>query len=122
MDNSLRLVFFLCKIAFFCLIKGVDQKILHKNGMKESIAKCVKCKARVHGWHMRLQEDCEYIEDDKRPGHPSTSTNAENVEKANEIVMNGHPMTIREGADDGSKSIGSCHDIFFFFNILGITH
>ena len=49
---------------------------------------------------------------------PSTSTNDENVEKVEEMVMNDSRITIREVADDVGISIASCHEIFS--NVLGM--
>ena len=69
-------------------------------------------KTRVYEWYKRFQDGREDVEDDERPGRPSTSTTDENVEKVKEMVMNDHRVTIREVADDFRKSIGSCHEIF----------
>ena len=69
-------------------------------------------KTRVYEWYKRFQDGREDVEDDERPGHPSTSTTDENVEKVKEMVMNDCRITIREVADDVGISIGSCHKIF----------
>ena len=72
---------------------------------------------RVYEWYKHFQDGREDVEDDERPGCPSTSTTDENVEKVKEIVMNDRRITIREVADDVGMSIGSCHEIFS--NALG---
>jgi hypothetical protein len=36
---------------------------------------------QVFEWHKRFRKDCEEVEDDERPGRPSTSKTKENVEK-----------------------------------------
>ena len=75
-------------------------------------------KTRVYEWCMRFQDGRKDVEDDERPGRPSTSTTDENVEKVKEMVMNDRRITIREVADDVSISISSCHEIFS--NVLGM--
>ena len=75
-------------------------------------------KTRVYEWYKRFQYGREDVEDDERPGRPSTSTTDENVEKVKEMVMNDRRIIIKEVADDVSISIGSCHDIFS--NVLGM--
>ena len=75
-------------------------------------------KKRVYEWYKRFQDGREDVEDDERPGRPSTSTTDENVEKVKEMVMNDRRITIREVADDVGISIVSCHEIFS--NVLGM--
>ena len=70
-------------------------------------------KTRVYEWYKRFQDGREDVEDNERPGRPSTSTTDENVGKVKEMVMNDRRITIREVADDVGISIGSCHEIFF---------
>ena len=65
----------------------MDQRICIKFGVKNEI-KCNKVgemltkaygesamsKTRVHEWYKRFQDGREDVEDDERPGRPSTST------------------------------------------------
>ena len=109
----------------------MDQRICIKFCVKNEI-KCNKVcgmltkaygesamsKTRVYEWYKRFQDGREDVEDDKRPGRPSTSKTDENVEKVKEMVMNDRRITIREVADDVSISIGSYHEIFS--NVLGM--
>ena len=109
----------------------MDQRICIKFCVKNEI-KCNKVcemltkaygesamsKTRVYEWYKRFQDGREDVEDDERPGRPSTSTTDENVEKVKEMVMNDRRITIREVADDVGISIGSCHEIFS--NVLGM--
>ena len=44
-------------------------------------------KTRVYEWYKRFQDGRD-VEDDERPGRPSTSTTDKNVEKLKEMVMN----------------------------------
>ena len=109
----------------------MDQRICIKFCVKNEI-KCIKVyemltkaygesamrKTRVYKWYKRFQDGREDVEDEERPGCPSTSTTDENVEKVKEMVMNGRRITIREVADDVGISIGSYHEIFS--NVLGM--
>jgi len=61
----------------------------------------------------------EDVNDDARPGRPSTSTTDETVEEVKKIVMENRRITIREVAEDVGISVGSCHAIFS--DVLGMT-
>ena len=98
----------------------MDQRICIKFYVKNEIVKCNKVckistkaygesamsKAIVYEWYKRFQDGREDVEDDERPGRPSTSTTDENVEKVKEMVMNDRRITIREVANDVGISIG----------------
>ena len=113
------------------MLKEIDQRICIKFCVKNEI-KCSKVckilikaygesamsKTRVYEWYKRFQDGREDVEDDERPGRPSTSTTDKTVEKVKEMVMNDRRITIREVADDVGISIGSCHEIFS--NVLGM--
>uniref|UniRef100_T1IC57 Mos1 transposase HTH domain-containing protein n=1 Tax=Rhodnius prolixus TaxID=13249 RepID=T1IC57_RHOPR len=43
-------------------------------------------KTRIYEWYKRFQDGRENIEDDERPGRPSTSTTDENVKKVKEMA------------------------------------
>jgi len=43
-------------------------------------------KTRVYKWYKRFQGGREDVNDDERPGHPSTSTFDENVEKGKKLI------------------------------------
>ena len=58
------------------------------------------------------------MNDDARPGRPSTSTTNENTEAVNKIVMENSRITRKEVAEDVGVSVGSCHAIFS--DILGL--
>ena len=63
-------------------------------------------------------EGREEVNDDARPGRPSTSTTNENTEAVKKIVMENRRITIREVTEDVGISVGSCHAIFS--DILGL--
>ena len=75
-------------------------------------------KTVVYEWYKRFQDGREDVEDDERPGRPSTLTTDENMGKVKEMVMNDRRIIIREVADAVGISIGSCHEIVL--NILGM--
>ena len=86
--------------------------------LTKAYGESVMSKTRIYEWYKRFQDGREDVEDDERPGRPSTSTTDENMEKLKEMVMNDRRITIREVADDVAISIGSCHEIFS--NVLGM--
>ena len=75
-------------------------------------------KKNVYKWYKLFQEGRENVEDEPRPGRPSTSTTDENVEAVKEIVLKNRRITIREVAEDVGISVGSCHDILS--DVLGM--
>ena len=91
----------------------MDQRICIKFCVKSEI-KCNKVcemltkaygdssmsKTRVYEWYKRFQDGREDVEDDERPGRPSTSITDENVEKVKEMVTSDRRIIIREVADD----------------------
>jgi hypothetical protein len=54
--------------------------------LKEVYGDNVMSHMRVFEWHKWFMEGLEEVEDNKRPGHPSTSKMEENVEKISEIA------------------------------------
>ena len=72
----------------------------------------------VYKWYKLFTEGREVVNDDARPGRPSTSTTDENVEKVKKIVMENRRITIREVAEDVGILVWSCHA--FFSEILGM--
>ena len=47
-------------------------------------------------WHEHFKGDRQSIDDDERPGHPSTSTEDPHVDKINTLVRANRRLTIRE--------------------------
>ena len=69
-------------------------------------------RTQVQFWYNRFKEGRENINDDARPGHPSTSTTDENIEAVKKITLDNRRITIREVADEVCSSFGSCQAIF----------
>ena len=114
----------------FLLSKKMDQRICIKFCVKNKI-KCSNVlemltvafgestlsKKNVYKWYKLFTEGREDVNDDARPGRPSTSTTNEN-EAVKKIVMENRQITIREVAEDVGISVGSCHAIFS--DVLGM--
>ena len=75
-------------------------------------------KTRVYEWYKRFKEGREDVEDDDRPGRPSTSITDDNVEQVKKMILENRRITIREVADDVGISFGSCQAIFS--DVLGM--
>ena len=60
----------------------------------------------------RLKHGREDVNDNVRPGRPSTSTTDENIEAVKKIIFGNHRISIREVADDVGISLGSWQAIF----------
>ncbi|XP_025271347.1 protein GVQW3 [Camponotus floridanus] len=75
-------------------------------------------KKNVYKWYKLFTESREDVNDDARPGRPSTSTTDDNVEAVKKIVMENRRITIREVAEDVGILVGSCHAIFL--GVLGM--
>ena len=101
-------------------------QIFVKNGIKCSktlemikvvYGDCTVSQKSVYKWYKLFTEGREEVNDDARPGQPSTSTTNENTEAVKKIVMENRRITMREVAEDAGKSVASCHTIFS--DILG---
>ncbi|UYV65634.1 hypothetical protein LAZ67_3004916 [Cordylochernes scorpioides] len=65
-----------------------------------------------------FSEGREDVNDEKRAGHPSTSTTDEKINEVEKMILANRRITVREVAEDLNISIGSCHSIFI--NDLGM--
>ena len=61
--------------------------------------------AEVQLWYNRFKQGQEDVNDDARPGRPSTLTTDENIESAKKMILDNRPITIREVADDVGISL-----------------
>ena len=86
--------------------------------LKVAYGECTVSQKSVCKWYMLFTEGRKEVNDDARPGRPSTSTTNENTEAVKKIVMENRRITIREVAEDVGISVGSCHAIFS--DILGL--
>ena len=60
----------------------------------------------VQLWYNRFKKGQEDVNDDARPGCPSTSTIEENVKAVKKKILDNGRITIREVADDAGISFG----------------
>ena len=63
-------------------------------------------RTQVQLWYNRFKEGREDVNDDARPGRPSTSTTDENIEAVKKMILDNRRITIREVADDAGISFG----------------
>lgn len=56
-------------------------------------------RARVFEWFKRFQDGREDVEDDARPGRPSTSKTDENIEKIGNLIRSDRRLTVRAIAE-----------------------
>ena len=83
-----------------------------------SFGQSTKSRTQVQLWYNRFKKGREDVNDDARPGRPSTSTTNENIKAVKKMILNTRRITIREVADDVDIAFGSCQAIFT--NVLGM--
>ena len=68
---------------------------------------------QVQLWYNRSKKDSEDVNDDARPGSPSTtSTTDENIKAVKKMILDNHRITIRDFAIYDGISFGLCQTIF----------
>ena len=77
-------------------------------------------RTQVEFWHNRFKVGREDVNDDARPGCPSTSKIDENIEAVKKMILNNRRLTITEVADDIAISFDSCQAIFT--DVLGMKN
>ncbi|KAA2237134.1 helix-turn-helix domain-containing protein, partial [Solihabitans fulvus] len=114
----------------FLLFEKMDQRNCIKFCVKNEI-KCARTfemltvafgestmsRTQVQLWYNRCKGGREDVNDDARPGRPSTTTD-EKIEAVKKMIMDNRQITIREVADDVDISFGSCQTIFT--DVLGM--
>ncbi|XP_037897537.1 protein GVQW3-like [Glossina fuscipes] len=67
--------------------------------------------SKVYKWYKNFKEGREAVEDESRPGRPSTSITDENINKIKALVIGNSRLTIRDLVDITKISIGSMQSI-----------
>ena len=75
-------------------------------------------RTQIQSYYNRFKESREDVNDDARPGHPSTSTADENIEAVKKMILDNRRITTKEVADDVGISFGLYQVIFM--DILGM--
>ena len=68
-------------------------------------------RATCFRWHKRFKNGRLSVEDDKRSGGSSTSTDDPHIDEINTLVQANRRLTVRELAEECGISVGSCHHI-----------
>ena len=69
-------------------------------------------RTQVQFWYNQFKEGLVDVNDDARPGRPSTSTADDNIEAVKKMILHNRRITIREITDDVGISYVSCQAIF----------
>ena len=75
-------------------------------------------RTQVQLWYNLFKEGREDVNDDVRPGRPSTSTTDDNIEAVKKIILDNRLICIIEVADDVGILFGSWQAIFT--DVLGM--
>lgn len=110
--------------SFFAMSKFIEQRICIKFCLRNqfSAADSLKMvqkafgdeamsKKNVYKWYSDFQGGRERVEDEERPGRPSTSTDVAHVQKIEDLVLENRRLTIRDLADEVGISVGSVNTI-----------
>ncbi|XP_026807898.1 protein GVQW3-like [Rhopalosiphum maidis] len=71
-----------------------------------SLSRCV-----TFDWFKRFKEGRMSIEDDHRPGHPSSSKTNDTIDLVRNKIRNDRRLTVRKVANEVGISIATCHSI-----------
>ena len=91
----------MCKRTFKMLIVAFDESAMSKT--------------QGHLWYNQFKEGREDVNEDTRPGRPSTSTTDENIKAVKQMILDNLRITNREVADDVGTSFGSCQPLLLMF-------
>ena len=106
-----------CVLRLFTSRKNESKK-LYKVLCNVDCGESTMSRTQVQLRYNRLKEGRENVNDNARPGRPSTSTTDENIEPMKKMILDKRRITVREVADDVGISFGSCQAIIT--DVLGM--
>ena len=71
-----------------------------------AFGKSTMSRTQIPLWSNQFKEGREHVNDDDRPGRPSTSTTIESIEAVKKMILDNRRITIREIANDVAISFG----------------
>ena len=94
----------------FCFKNGISATETFKMLQKAFGEKCMS-RASAFDWYKLFKEGRERVEDEERPGRPSTSINDQNINEIKKLVLENRRITIRDLVDTLGISFGSIQAI-----------
>ena len=105
-------------IIFFLWKQGIATADIVKQ-LSDVFGDIALKKRAVYNWVDKFRNGQMTVEDDPRPGRPSTSLTKQNIEAVEQAVMDDRRVTVREISDHVAISYGSAHEILT--NELGMS-
>ena len=86
------------KIKFFVKLGKTAVETLSM--LKDVYGNQAMFRTQVYEWHKRFKSGRDDVEDNPKPGHPTTSRNDKNIQNENELVHSDRRITVRMLAEE----------------------